>query len=520
MIVECGNCQTRFQLDASRVPLRGIRVRCSSCKSAFFLPHPDAAESDVVDDVAEAAAREAARSPDSTHDLDSEPEADWSHESEPEPEEEESREFEEEEDWEFNDGPAEPDPESKPHSDSEDEAETGSSRGEDETSVVAVDGDSDSEENSSASEDSSWVAESDLQEAGAWTAGQEAVADSGDGDASDDADFDAGLELASDGLSLDLADEGVAAESASETGSDFGEASDFSAAPQEPDPSPAAPDSAGVEPGDSSLFSESGEDLRPDVQQSEELGSASSPAEAATATTNAGETEEAQAPSGKTDRSASAKGPGISRPTRASRAGRVLSEFERGGRALGWLATLSLLAFGVGWGLSRAPSMGAASPAVVEFGDLHVDRVEGHWLETARAGVLYTVTGRIVNDGRSARPLGGSLRVALTDRSGDRLEVPAAVAGIRLAPRSLRELPVWQLREAAREASTQLAWIELEPGASTDFFAYFVGIPDEARGFVLEMQPSASSGPGRAPVRRATIGEPLANAPRGSETTP
>ena len=56
MIVECDSCATRFQLDESRVPLTGIRVRCSNCKKAFFLKHPSASETDIVDAVARDAA--------------------------------------------------------------------------------------------------------------------------------------------------------------------------------------------------------------------------------------------------------------------------------------------------------------------------------------------------------------------------------------------------------------------------------------------------------------------------------
>ena len=35
MIVTCERCATQFQLDDSRVPARGVRVRCSRCKNAF-----------------------------------------------------------------------------------------------------------------------------------------------------------------------------------------------------------------------------------------------------------------------------------------------------------------------------------------------------------------------------------------------------------------------------------------------------------------------------------------------------
>lgn len=60
MIVECENCNTCFQLDEERIPLSGIRVRCSRCKQAFFLKHPEASEIEVVDAIAAEALEEAA----------------------------------------------------------------------------------------------------------------------------------------------------------------------------------------------------------------------------------------------------------------------------------------------------------------------------------------------------------------------------------------------------------------------------------------------------------------------------
>ncbi|MEE2673455.1 MAG: zinc-ribbon domain-containing protein [Myxococcota bacterium] len=60
MIVECSSCETRFRLDESRVPPRGIRVRCSRCKQAFFLEHPSASETEATHDVVAQAAAGAA----------------------------------------------------------------------------------------------------------------------------------------------------------------------------------------------------------------------------------------------------------------------------------------------------------------------------------------------------------------------------------------------------------------------------------------------------------------------------
>ena len=54
MIITCEQCQTQFQLDDSRIPERGARVRCSRCEHAFFVkPASDAG--DPVDHAVERA---------------------------------------------------------------------------------------------------------------------------------------------------------------------------------------------------------------------------------------------------------------------------------------------------------------------------------------------------------------------------------------------------------------------------------------------------------------------------------
>ncbi len=40
MIVECQNCHTRFELDPSQIRKGGSQVRCSKCKSLFFVEKP------------------------------------------------------------------------------------------------------------------------------------------------------------------------------------------------------------------------------------------------------------------------------------------------------------------------------------------------------------------------------------------------------------------------------------------------------------------------------------------------
>lgn len=51
MIIQCPDCQTRFQLDSERVPPRAIRVRCSKCRYVFGVDgtaRPAAPEAPIV----------------------------------------------------------------------------------------------------------------------------------------------------------------------------------------------------------------------------------------------------------------------------------------------------------------------------------------------------------------------------------------------------------------------------------------------------------------------------------------
>ena len=85
MIVTCEECSTQFQLDDSKVPARGIRVRCSRCKHAFLVQPPGLSPSDRIQQAAEdALSGDSSPGPGATQDLpnasdadDGGPEADW-----------------------------------------------------------------------------------------------------------------------------------------------------------------------------------------------------------------------------------------------------------------------------------------------------------------------------------------------------------------------------------------------------------------------------------------------------------
>jgi predicted Zn finger-like uncharacterized protein len=87
VIVTCERCETQFQLDESRVPESGARVRCSRCKHAFMV-HPPAGSEEEEIQQAVGQALDAGETPDVAQDL-PDPSAD--------------RDPNDESDWQFND---------------------------------------------------------------------------------------------------------------------------------------------------------------------------------------------------------------------------------------------------------------------------------------------------------------------------------------------------------------------------------------------------------------------------------
>jgi predicted Zn finger-like uncharacterized protein len=63
VVVSCEKCRTRFQLDAARIPAKGVRVRCSKCKHAFFVGKPGATDQAIHDLAEDAAATGRAAKP-------------------------------------------------------------------------------------------------------------------------------------------------------------------------------------------------------------------------------------------------------------------------------------------------------------------------------------------------------------------------------------------------------------------------------------------------------------------------
>ena len=50
MIVTCASCLTKFNLDESRIPAKGAKVRCSRCQYVFFIVPPDESKEEAIED--------------------------------------------------------------------------------------------------------------------------------------------------------------------------------------------------------------------------------------------------------------------------------------------------------------------------------------------------------------------------------------------------------------------------------------------------------------------------------------
>jgi len=495
LIVECSSCQTRFQLDESRIPPQGIRVRCSRCKEAFFLKHPSASESEVVDQIAEEAASEVGTSaPGSTQDLTAE-----SQEPTPEPSSSitspappaeaggtsssGSESEEGEESWEFID--ALPD---------------GDAEGDDLISAEVPDSVVEATEPGVASSNAGTVfnvedfdVEAQAEEAA------DGEGDSGEFDASD----------------LSEPDESVAAGAAAEATADtresaFGSVDDFSAlADEEPEvdeasnatavgevtASPAPLASEGEDSGDSEDW---------DFFSDESLEGTQILAGESSVTPERDSTSDSQMAF------AGSTGPGLN-----SYSSGILTGSEAGapvkrvGRAVGWVATLGLLAVGIARGLLPGLHPGASVPTAVELGDFRAEAVRGYWVETSRAGVLYTVTGRLRNTTQRVAIPGARLQVSLLGANGGRLETHSLAAGTPIREADLRELPLGRLRAVQEQAAWALSVASIEPGDAAPFLAYFDEVPEEAARFLLELQAPESLSAGDSPERGRAVATDL-----------
>lgn len=488
MIVECQNCTTRFQLDESRIPLVGIRVRCSKCKEAFFLEHPSATQAQAVDELAfDAAANEATPAPGSTQDLVMPPTAARSVSQD-------AGAFTTnlEDDWEFNHDESVEDFTPSP------EPALGEGLG--------FDADTSTDAGSPRENFGGCAADNERPN-------DEVFFDDSDIDASEisgidvdgiDDDSEAASEAVPDASSsLDLQHrsephpDSDSAPGHSSTGDLSGvihpdgyisqESAHFQPADAGPDAFSAIGESAAVGPegevdlGEPEDWDLLGGDLSVPCVTAPARTSVPAPAAAQMASPHAAE---ALAPTPVS----------IERPTL-----RLQSGLRSAGTALGWVLTLALLAATLWQGVHHSLA-DVAAPAVTEFevGPWVARSVEAAWIPTIEGRTLLSVRGELHNPTDVPMKLQHVVMVSLLDASGMPLDIPELQAGRTIDADALRDLPTPLRERVAVEASDALSAVTLAGGASVPFAAYFSDVPTEVRRVsVAGVQPELAYDEGR-----------------------
>lgn len=480
MIVTCEECTTSFQLDESRIPISGARVRCSRCKHAFFLPNPAASESEVMDSIAaEAAAEPASPAPSVAGDL-AEPAAPASPTAAPTPEPEID-----EEDWQFSE-------EIRIEGD-DDFGEGLDAGGGEEESAFGVSQDFGVGYDSSALE----VDVSDAEIEAAMPDGppiaQEAATD----------------ESTSSGLELDAPpDPGPPQRDES----DFGSVDDFSALME--DDETAAPSSVVAD-----LAGEIASEL--DAEESELAGAGIGTNAAVGTYAEAGPTDDLGDPESwdllRSDDYASPKSARVD--TGLSAAASTGSEnldaaeffsddafddagydedtrpsvFTSGpiavaGRLVGWSVSIALVGAIVLLGLRSEWARWSEASQIVSNGPIEAETLSTGWVATSRSGVILRFEGEVRNTGsQSVWP--GEIRIALLDDAGTRLTTPPIPVGLPIESMVLREATREGLEVARAEASTRLAQTPLAPGEVRRFEALLAEdrLPEAAHRALLEV---------------------------------
>ncbi len=453
MIVTCPECDTSFQLDESRIPKKGIRVRCSRCKHAFHLAHPSVSASEAVDEVVqEAVTNEAAPPPAPTADL-GDPGASATAAPRSEINNEDAAE------WEFN----------------QDIPSTDDDRGSDGGELFDTGFDRDAPSGLDLATDAAAEASPPDPAPAPEPAAAAPVADAA-ADTPPGLQADAGLDIDA-GLGVET---GSAADAPASDGeaSAFGSVDDFSSL-MDDDPI----DAIGAPQAD-----ETADELRAQAAEASATYAGEGQAD------DLGDPEkwdffdgaappETQAPSpqkvalgriGQLSGTSSAAedladdwSPGP--VADVAEKGRVALLLESAGRIVGWTVVIVGFTLGVVSGLWTTAESFVAGERVTQVGPLEAVDMRAQWVDTARAGRLLVVSGGLRNPAPRPVVIPGALEIALLDRMGAPLGLPSVSAGVALSERQLRELPAEVLTRVRAQAAAQLQSASIPSGGLLPF---------------------------------------------------
>ncbi|MBW2313089.1 MAG: zinc-ribbon domain-containing protein [Deltaproteobacteria bacterium] len=162
----------------------------------------------------------------------------------------------------------------------------------------------------------------------------------------------------------------------------------------------------------------------------------------------------------------------------------------------GWALSLVLLLAVAQGTIHIEPAAIEAPPGLVEIEGLQAENVRGRFVENARSGTLFVVSGELRNRSRAARA-GGPLRVVVLDEHGFAFEGRGAAVGRTLSEAMVRETPIGALQQQQAALARTLGEQALAPGEGVSFQAILGELPDGAVRFRLERAelPARKAGP-------------------------
>lgn len=533
LIVTCDECTTSFELDESRIPASGARVRCSRCKHAFFLPNPSASQTEAVHDLAQ----EAAANPDfaglaASEDLNESvwdglggetpcitesmsvapPEPDPIPEPEVTPDAGLDFALEDEEDWQFSkDIRVEGDDLDEDLSMDLDEGLSG------EVSDTIGAGASGSDLGSAGSFDNEGLDPFASGEMQAYVSAEAIDVPQISVVTEESANGGSGIRLDTDSPVApsvefpSMAAEAHTGPAVSRDESRFGSVDDFSSLMEDDDPQYGTI-ACGDAEGPSSELGSDCVGTYSGTAQSEDLGDpegwdlvGSDDFAVSAARTDAANVIPESVDEGEFFSDAEVFDDSVYDMDLAN-SSLVMGPVGQLARLAGWACSAAAV-LAVGYlGLVSESGRWSEAQQTVMSGPLTAQTLESNWVDTSRAGPVLRLMGELRNTGTLA-VWPGSVEIALLDGEGARLTVPTIVAGVPVEESVLREAPREFLLEQAAAGSRRFAATPLAPGDVRPFEALILEarLPDKAARFELEVgepriAPVAFAAPDSAPT--------------------
>jgi predicted Zn finger-like uncharacterized protein len=187
------------------------------------------------------------------------------------------------------------------------------------------------------------------------------------------------------------------------------------------------------------------------------------------------------------------------------------------GRAIngvGWsaVAVLALIGFRAGIGASLAAPTGSTTGLHQVSESVELADLTQAWVDNATAGTLYVLSGKLRGSGSSRVEPGSRFEVRLLDATGEPLGIEPAALGPPLTAAELRTQSPAELRARLARQANATAWVALAPGGSRRVQAVIASVPERAVRFdVLAVSAPALRRPQHDRAAQETAPEPAAS---------